>query len=175
MRETAQIPEKVGLVACRRRTPKPTSPSRFRNLLPIPIRLPPRLISPPRTSPLPKGIPPAAAAVRNDGGLKLSTWLAVGTRPRLLRWKRWLQQIGELEPVLQAETDAQIRKRSLAIRYRAKAGEPLKTLLPEAYALVREAGRRTLGMRHYDVQMIGGMSLVRRLYLPRCKPAKAKR
>nr|WP_235935178.1 preprotein translocase subunit SecA [Candidatus Laterigemmans baculatus] len=85
--------------------------------------------------------------------------MAVGTRPRLLRWKRWLQRIGDFEPLLQAESDAQIRKRSLAIRYRAKAGEPLKSLLPEAYALVRESGRRTMGMRHYDVQLIGGMSL----------------
>lgn len=95
----------------------------------------------------------------NDSGLSFATWRSVGMRPRLFRWRRWLQQINELEATLQSEDDGTVRKRSLAIRYRAKAGEPLKVLLPEAYALVREAGRRALSMRHYDVQLIGGMSL----------------
>ena len=58
-----------------------------------------------------------------------------------------------------AEDDATLRKRSLALRYRAMAGERLTTLLPESYALIREAGRRTLAMRHYDVQMVGGIAL----------------
>jgi preprotein translocase subunit SecA len=94
-----------------------------------------------------------------EGGMSMSTMFAVGARPRLLRWKRWLQAINKLEPELRAETDAGLKKRSLAIRYRAKAGESLKSLLPESYALVREAGRRALSMRHYDVQLVGGMSL----------------
>ncbi len=58
-----------------------------------------------------------------------------------------------------AEPADALRKRSLAIRYRAMAGEKLSSLIPEAYALIREAGRRTLSMRHYDVQMIGGIAL----------------
>ncbi len=78
---------------------------------------------------------------------------------RMNRWKRLLQQINSLEPTLLSENDAGLKKRSLALRYRAMAGERLVTLLPEAYALVREAGRRSLSMRHYDVQMIGGISL----------------
>ncbi len=53
----------------------------------------------------------------------------------------------------------ELRKRSLALRYRAKAQEPLDSLLPEAFALVREAGRRTLNMRHFDVQMLGGIAM----------------
>lgn len=57
------------------------------------------------------------------------------------------------------ESDAALRKRSLALRYRAMAGEPLVTLLPEAYALCREAGKRANSMRHYDVQMIGGIAM----------------
>src|SRR5205085_136191 len=57
------------------------------------------------------------------------------------------------------EDDAKLRKRSLALRYRAKAGEPLSSLVPEGYALVREAAKRTIKQRHYDVQMIGGMAL----------------
>jgi preprotein translocase subunit SecA len=64
-----------------------------------------------------------------------------------------------LEEELQAQTDEELRKRSLALRYRAKSQEPLTKLLPEAYALVREAGRRKLNMRHFDVQMLGGIAL----------------
>ncbi len=78
---------------------------------------------------------------------------------KVSRWRRQLAQINALEPTLKAEDDASIRKRSLALRYRAMAGEKLSLILPEAYALCREAGRRSLKMRHYDVQMIGGISL----------------
>ncbi|MEO1528457.1 MAG: preprotein translocase subunit SecA [Planctomycetota bacterium] len=82
-----------------------------------------------------------------------------GFNPKMIRWKRMLAEITGLEDTLLAEDDETIRKRSLALRYRAMAGEKLAKLLPEAYALVREAGRRALGMRHYDVQLIGGISL----------------
>lgn len=97
--------------------------------------------------------------VGGDKGISFSTLLAVGARPRLVRWRRWLQTINEFEPQLRSETDASLKKRSLAIRYRAKSGESLRSLLPESYALVREAGRRALSMRHYDVQLVGGMAL----------------
>ena len=56
-------------------------------------------------------------------------------------------------------TDHQLRKRSLSLRYRAKSGEPLSRLLVEGYALVREAGRRTINMRHFDVQLLGGIAM----------------
>ena len=78
---------------------------------------------------------------------------------RLAQWGKVLGQIAELEPVLEKEDSKELRKRSLSLRYRAKSGERLERLLPEAYALVRESSRRTLGLRHFDVQMIGGMSL----------------
>lgn len=78
---------------------------------------------------------------------------------RMRRWRRLLAQINELEPTLLKEPDAALKKRSLALRYRAMAGDPLVELLPEAYALCREAGRRAISMRHYDVQMIGGIAL----------------
>ena len=55
--------------------------------------------------------------------------------------------------------DDQLRKRSLSLRYRARSGERLEQLLHEAYALVREAARRTLSMRHFDVQLLGGIAL----------------
>ncbi len=66
-----------------------------------------------------------------------------------------------MEPVLQNETDQGLRKRSLSLRFRAKAGEKLERLLPEAYALVREAAVRATKMRHFDVQIIGGIALFR--------------
>lgn len=118
--------------------------------------LPPREADP--GAELPSVADPLAVH-RDDGGLALSTWMSVGMRPRLLRWRKWLQEIRDLEEILRSQGDAELRKHSLALRYRAKAGESLRALLPDAYALVREAGRRTLSMRHYDVQLVGGMSL----------------
>ncbi|TWU04469.1 preprotein translocase subunit SecA [Stieleria varia] len=82
-----------------------------------------------------------------------------GFQPKMIRWKRMLAEVNALEPEMMAESDSSLRKRSLALRYRAMAGEKLAKLLPEAYALVRESGRRTLSMRHYDVQIVGGISL----------------
>jgi preprotein translocase subunit SecA len=80
-------------------------------------------------------------------------------RPRMIRWRRQLARVNDFEPILKAEDDSTIRKRSLALRYRAMAGDKLSGLLPEAYALCREAGRRALSMRHYDVQIVGGIAL----------------
>lgn len=78
---------------------------------------------------------------------------------RLAQWKAMVRQIGALEPETKDLTDRELRKQSLSIRFRAKSGERLERLLPEAFALVREAGRRTLNMRHYDVQLLGGIAL----------------
>src|SRR3954453_12757282 len=78
---------------------------------------------------------------------------------RLAKWGKGLEQIVAFEPELQKESDRDLKKRSLSLRYRAKAGEPLARLVPEGYALVREAAVRTIKQRHYDVQMIGGMAL----------------
>ncbi len=78
---------------------------------------------------------------------------------RLAQWGKSLGQIAALEPALHAETDRDLKKRSLSLKYRAKSGEPLVKLMPEAYALVREAGIRSIGQRHYDTQLIGGMAL----------------
>lgn len=89
----------------------------------------------------------------------LSVWSARGFRLKMMRWNRQLAQINALESTMKKEDDASLRKRSLALRYRAMAGEKLASLLPEAYALVRESGQRTLSMRHYDVQLIGGIAL----------------
>ncbi len=63
------------------------------------------------------------------------------------------------EPALQALTDEQLAQKTVEFRARLDKGETLDDLLPEAFAVVREAARRTLGMRHFDVQLIGGITL----------------
>ncbi|HEX5445002.1 MAG TPA: preprotein translocase subunit SecA [Pirellulales bacterium] len=86
--------------------------------------------------------------------------MAVGTAQRkLAQWSAMLAKTNDYEPELKALSDHELRKRSLSLRYRAKSQEPLERLLPEAYALVREAGRRTLNMRHFDVQILGGIAM----------------
>jgi len=78
---------------------------------------------------------------------------------RLARWSGMLARISVLEAKVRQLDDYRLRKESLSLKYRAKSGEPLEHLLPEAYALVREAGCRALNMRHYDVQILGGIAM----------------
>ncbi len=73
---------------------------------------------------------------------------------------RFLPGIARWETQLQSLSDSDLHRQSLALRYRAKSGEPLHKLLPEGFALVREAARRKLQMRHFDVQLIGGALLM---------------
>ncbi|WP_295426665.1 preprotein translocase subunit SecA [uncultured Thiodictyon sp.] len=70
-----------------------------------------------------------------------------------------VSRINVLEPDLQALGDAALAAKTQEFRTRLAAGEDLEALLPEAFAVVRETGRRVLGMRHFDVQMVGGMVL----------------
>ncbi len=70
-----------------------------------------------------------------------------------------VQAINALEPAMEKLSDAELRRQTVEFRNRLEKGETLDDLLPEAFATVREAGRRVLGMRHYDVQLIGGMVL----------------
>jgi preprotein translocase subunit SecA len=70
-----------------------------------------------------------------------------------------IEAINSLEPKCQAMTDEQLRAQTAEFRRRLAAGETLDDLLVEAFAVCREGGRRFLGMRHYDVQLIGGMVL----------------
>ncbi|MEQ1824827.1 MAG: preprotein translocase subunit SecA [Pirellula sp.] len=84
--------------------------------------------------------------------------------PGVARYKvnQWLEQtraVNALEDARKALTEPQIRKEALSLVYRAKSGESLSSLLPEAYSLIREAGNRALNMRHYDVQILGGICL----------------
>ncbi|MBP9855813.1 MAG: preprotein translocase subunit SecA [Candidatus Pacebacteria bacterium] len=81
------------------------------------------------------------------------------TGSRIKELSRRAEAVGEWEPKLQALTDEQLAAKTADFRARLAAGETLDSLLPEAYATVRETSRRTLGQRHYDVQLIGGMVL----------------
>ncbi len=70
-----------------------------------------------------------------------------------------VQQINALEPAIQALSDEALRAKTEEFKQRYAKGESLDKLLPEAFAVVREGSRRILGMRHFDVQLIGGMVL----------------
>ncbi len=68
-------------------------------------------------------------------------------------------RINELEPQIAALTDTALGAKTIEFRQRLERGETLDALLPESFAVVREVAKRTLGMRHFDVQLIGGMVL----------------
>ena len=70
-----------------------------------------------------------------------------------------VQSINALEPEMEKLSDAQLRAKTDEFRQRVADGASLDSLLPEAFAVTREAGKRALGMRHFDVQLIGGMVL----------------
>lgn len=72
-----------------------------------------------------------------------------------------ISQINSLEPRYQAMSDSELQNQTPLFKERIAKGESLDSLLPEAFAVCREASRRVLGMRHYDVQLIGGMILHR--------------
>ena len=74
-------------------------------------------------------------------------------------WRHLVKRIRSCESELAKLDEQQLRKQSLALRYRAKSGESLDRLLPDAFALIVEAASRTLGMRHYDVQLLGGIAM----------------
>ncbi|MBD3648468.1 MAG: preprotein translocase subunit SecA, partial [Pseudomonadales bacterium] len=77
----------------------------------------------------------------------------------LKRMSKIVDRINELEPETEAMSDDQIRAKREEFRNRLQEGETLEELLPEAFAVVREAGKRALGMRMFDVQLIGGITL----------------
>src|ERR1700734_1811435 len=78
------------------------------------------------------------------------------------KFKAYEQRVGRIngyEPELEHYTDAELKEAADELRERARGGESLDDLAYECFALVREAGKRTMGMRHFDVQLIGGMVL----------------
>src|SRR5438128_1295473 len=85
--------------------------------------------------------------------------LNVGEAKKFKEYQKRVALIGAFEAELEHDTDAELRERMDELRGRAREGESLDELLPECFAVVRETGRRTIGMRHFDVQLIGGMAL----------------
>src|SRR5579872_5007684 len=77
----------------------------------------------------------------------------------LKAYQRRVPEINALEGAMQALSDAQLREKTPQLRARLAEGASLDDILPEAFAVVREASRRTLGLRHFDVQLIGAMVL----------------
>jgi len=75
------------------------------------------------------------------------------------RMSKVVSEINELEAGMQALSDEQLRGKTVEFRQRLEQGESLDSLLPEAFAAVRETGIRATEMRHFDVQLIGGMVL----------------
>ena len=85
--------------------------------------------------------------------------LRLGEGRQFKEYERRVASINRIEAEMELLEDAEIRTEADDLRERARDGEPLDDLLPEAFALCREAARRTLGQRHFDVQLIGGMVL----------------
>ncbi|MBI2477947.1 MAG: hypothetical protein HYV60_04670 [Planctomycetia bacterium] len=94
---------------------------------------------------------------------RLASWTkrfpAITTKAAHRRWWRVVSHINSLESPLQSADDEELRRQSLSLRYRALSGESHLALLPAAFALMREAARRTLDMRHFDVQLLGGIAM----------------
>jgi preprotein translocase subunit SecA len=85
--------------------------------------------------------------------------LNVGEAKKFKSYQKRVALIGAFEAEIEHDSDAELRERMDALRERASEGEQLDALLPECFAVVREMGKRTMGMRHFDVQLIGAMAL----------------
>jgi preprotein translocase subunit SecA len=85
--------------------------------------------------------------------------LRMGESKQFKDYQGRVESINRIEPEMELLEDSELRSEADELRKRARDGEALEDLLPEAFALVREASRRTLGQRHFDVQLIGGMVL----------------
>ena len=92
--------------------------------------------------------------------VSLMTKLFGSRNDRLLKqMQKEVSKINALEPVFEALSDEELKAKTTEFKERVEKGEELDAILPEAFAVVREASKRVFGMRHFDVQMIGGMVL----------------
>src|SRR4051794_17032609 len=85
--------------------------------------------------------------------------LNVGESKKFRQYEKRVALINAFEPELELESDDELRARFDDLRVQARNGKDLDDLLPEVFAITREVGKRTMGMRHFDVQLIGGMVL----------------
>ena len=82
-----------------------------------------------------------------------------GNEREISRLRKTVERVNALEPKTAASSDAELRTKTDEFRARLASGETLDSMLPEVFAVVREAAKRTLGMRHFDVQIMGGQIL----------------
>ena len=80
-------------------------------------------------------------------------------KKQLDKFRETVEEINSLEPSFQALSDDDLRNKTSEFRSRISAGETLDDLLVEAFAVVREAAIRSIGMRHFDVQLVGGIAI----------------
>jgi len=92
----------------------------------------------------------------------LDQYIGTHTQREIARGKRVLRHVEELGTKLGNETDQRLRDRAQTLRERAAGGSPLDDLMAETFSLVREVSFRQIGMRHFDVQILGGVALHRR-------------
>ena len=90
-----------------------------------------------------------------------SRLMSKGADKQLKEFRKIADQVNDQEQTFHAMDDEELRSQTARFRERYDNGEPLDDLLPEAFAAMREASSRTLGMRHFDVQVIGGIALHR--------------
>ena len=102
---------------------------------------------------------PVASPMGNYLQLALGKVIGTKNERELKRLAEHVGEINALEAEMQLLKDSDFPLRTQQFKERLANGEPLDSLLPEAFAVCREAGRRTLNMRHFDVQLIGGMVL----------------
>ncbi|MCI7775568.1 MAG: preprotein translocase subunit SecA, partial [Enorma sp.] len=89
----------------------------------------------------------------------VSKLLSIGSDKELKRYQKVVEKINGLEPTYEKMDDEELAHQTELFRERYANGESLDNMLPEAFAVVREASKRTIGLRHFDVQLIGGMTL----------------
>ena len=93
---------------------------------------------------------------------KLLTSIFGSRNDRMLKtYRKTVAQINALESALESLDDDALRAKTDAFKARLQQGEDIDSILPEAFAVVREASKRVMKMRHFDVQLIGGMGLHR--------------
>src|SRR5947208_3334373 len=85
--------------------------------------------------------------------------LRIGESKKFKEFEKRVGRINDFEPEVELDTDDELRERADHLRERARNGEDLDALLAESFAITREAAKRTIGQRHFDVQLIGGMVL----------------
>src|SRR3954471_23797564 len=85
--------------------------------------------------------------------------LRMGEGKKFKEFQKRVAKINDFEPELELDSDEELKQRATELKDRARNGAPLDELLPESFALTREAARRALGQRHFDVQLIGGVVL----------------